>query len=661
MQKSSAISPKLLTTLSNRLHKAVVNSLPVRALSAVVVIASLALMTAISSGLLAWVAESDAKAINTAGSIRMATYRMNYLLASHYQNLDNLDNNFQVNHQKPIATQLAEDMRLRLNNLEIYEQSRGNQDKAINAQIEKIQTIWYSKLEPLLIHNNGQQFFAVSTQYINSVDDLVKQIQVRNEARQSYQQTLQISSLVVTLIIMLIGLYELQQNVLVPVKRLQKATNQFREGGRPQVEIEGYEEFIDLGKSFNDMTRALSSYQDDLEAEVARKTFHLTQSNQALTLLYNFAKELSNQNISFPKLQLLINQFAELMPHLHLTLCLNNEQYKTKDVIALKSTTLDGSLGSFCQQQHCDECHLKQQSKSWIFPIHHQQTELGELIVTPKNTAVSSPTKAHVALHTQKNKIELVETDPNWVDNKPSFDETELLNTLANLIAMVFSSQKQREQEHQLILFEERNTIARELHDSLAQSLSYLKIQIALLSTLLKQSDDNSHERIEQIMDQTKEGLNSAYSQLRELLVTFRLKIEEGDFDQALQQACDEFSQKGGFIIHLDNRLTSSNLTANEQVDLLQITREALSNINRHANAKNAHVSLSQSQIGAVTLRVQDDGQGLVQGFDQCQHHGLKIMQERSHNLDGEFAINNVLPHGTAILVKFMPKLFVLT
>lgn len=93
-------------------------------------------------------------------------------------------------------------------------------------------------------------------------------------------------------------------------------------------------------------------------------------------------------------------------------------------------------------------------------------------------------------------------------------------------------------------------------------------------------------------MLQSKEGLNDAYSQLRELLVTFRLKIEEGEFDDALQQACDEFANKGGFVIHLDNRLNSNNLTANEQVDLLQISREVLSNINRHARAEHVHISL---------------------------------------------------------------------
>lgn len=639
----------------NKRHR-IVNSLPVRAFFAVVVITSFAVITAISSGLLAWIAESDAKAINTAGSIRMATYRINYLLATQYQTLKALDQNLQLTTDKPVSVQLSEDMQARLSVLAHYEQLQGNQDAMITKQIADIEQTWNAQLKPLLLANDSQQFFLHSTHYINSVDKLVKQIQQRNEKRQNQQQTLQMVSLLITIIIMLVGLFDLQQNVLIPVKQLRRATQQFRKGLNTQVHIHGYEEFNELGRSFNDMTRTIKAYQDNLEAEVARKTYHLTQSNQALTLLYGFAKEVRGQHITYAKLQRFISQFSQIVPHLHLTLCLHNELHHSKDVISLQSEMLPHRPSNFCQAQHCDACPFRQQHQTWIYPIHSHHTEWGELIVTPKDSEDDSLVNWQLA-STHDNSP----TEPTQRTDALSFNEAELLNTLANLIAIVFASQKQREQEHKLILFEERNTIARELHDSLAQSLSYLKMQIALLANLLKQQDDThneTHQRIEQVMSQTKDGLNDAYSQLRELLVTFRLKIDEGDFDTALDEASQEFSQKGGFSVHLDNRIVSSNLTANEQVDLLQITREALSNINRHANAQHANVTLTQNQQGYVTLRVQDDGVGLSHNFDHRQHHGLKIMQERSHNLGGDFRIDNVLPRGTAITVRFMPKLF---
>lgn len=646
-----------------KLPNALANSLPVRAFFAVAITIVLAIITPVSSAILAWSAQSDAKAINTAGSIRMATYRISYLMASDYKNSQYLDQNFHLSPNQPLTKQLASDMENRLTDLYHYEQSRRNQNKDIIRQIDALEQTWRQRLKPLLLANNTQQFFIDATAYINHVDELAQHIEERNEQRQIYQQTLQICSLVIMLIVMLVGLSEMRQKVLLPVLKLRHATHRFRKGEYSPVMIDGYEEFNELGKSFNKMASSLKSYQDNLEAEVARKTFHLTQSNQALTLLYDFAKELSSQTISYPKLQVFIKDFAKVMPHLHLKLCFHNNLFETKDVVALDSDAKISLMGNFCQTANCDVCEIKQQDKAWVFPIQSQQIEWGEIIVTPK-WGVTEPTQRHFQLddsrsnsHTNLHKISLTQMPDN---EQPSFDETELLNTLASLIAIVFSNQRQREQQHKLILFEERNTIARELHDSLAQSLSYLKMQMALLANLLKQdhtSEEQQH-RIDQVMLQSKEGLNDAYSQLRELLVTFRLKIEEGEFDDALQQACDEFANKGGFVIHLDNRLNSNNLTANEQVDLLQISREALSNINRHASAEHVHISLTQGQQGSVTLRVQDNGVGLDKNFDHRQHHGLKIMQERSNNLGGEFRIENVLPHGTAILVKFMPKSF---
>ena len=107
--------------------------------------------------------------------------------------------------------------------------------------------------------------------------------------------------------------------------------------------------------------------------------------------------------------------------------------------------------------------------------------------------------------------------------------------------------------------------------------------------------------------------------------------------------------------MHLDNRLMSINLTATEQVDLLQITREALSNINRHAQAKNAHISLSQNQQGVVSLHIQDDGVGLQPKDDGQHHYGMTIMEERARTLAGHIAIAPRAPRGTRVALVFRP------
>ncbi|SWC21569.1 nitrate/nitrite sensor protein [Klebsiella pneumoniae] len=82
---------------------------------------------------------------------------------------------------------------------------------------------------------------------------------------------------------------------------------------------------------------------------------------------------------------------------------------------------------------------------------------------------------------------------------------------------------------------EERATIARELHDSLAQVLSYLRIQL----TLLKRSIPEDNATAQSIMADFSQALNDAYRQLRELLTTFRLTLQQADLPSALREMLD--------------------------------------------------------------------------------------------------------------------------
>ena len=150
---------------------------------------------------------------------------------------------------------LTQDMQSRLAQLAHYEQSQGNRDDQNNQQIDTIRQIWTTELQPTLEtsvrEGNSDALYAISLRYIDNVDKLVKQIQTRNEHRQSLQQNLQIGALLLTIIIMLAGLHEIQQNVLIPVGQLRKATQQFGKGEDTSVNIAGYEEFNELGDSFN--------------------------------------------------------------------------------------------------------------------------------------------------------------------------------------------------------------------------------------------------------------------------------------------------------------------------------------------------------------------------------------------------------------------------
>ena len=666
-------------------------SLALHAWGAIIIIAILSLMSALGSGALAWVAKSDAEAINTAGSIRMATYRINFQIATDFSDdhpfspsLNIRQNDVSDTENKQSAKQdkldfanktnpekidiLSRDMENRLEELQVYQLTSANRHVRINEQLNEIKEQWYQDLKPALLAQDKQGFYSVSSRYIEDVNHFVGELQYRNEQRQTWQQNLQILSLILIVIMVLIGMRRMQKLVLMPIKQLITANNEFKRGkSQTRVSIKGYREFEVLGNSFNDMASTIETYQRSLESEVQIKTQHLVKANQVLSLFYDFSKSLTTSQVSLYRLDALIADFSKTLPHLEFTLCIQNKYITNKNSIVLHGD----QMKELCKKLSCDSCITKNGEYTKTYPIVHQQEAFGELRVRPKSALVmnrsfiadddinNNETSNYI---TPEQRIRMTEAGSIFPFSSPELDaqNNELIVSLTNLISTALSLRKQRQQEHQLILFEERSTIARELHDSLAQSLSYLKIQVSVLERHLKnQMSEPEAPAIYQNIEQIKVGLGSAYRQLRDLLVTFRLTIDNDNFDEALHEAASEFALKGGFIIKVNNDIMTLNLSAHEQIDLIQIAREALSNISRHAQAQNVEIHLQYEEGDKhILMRIIDDGVGMSGSVDQTQHHGLMIMKERAHNIGGELIVTDNKPRGTIITVRFEPKFF---
>lgn len=661
-------------------------SLPFHAWGAIFTISILCFISALGGGMLAWVSETDAQAINTAGSIRMATYRINFQLATDFSedvpfssnivlkkndlnikdkaaqqtglsntnasntnaSNTNLSSVHKVKSEQVII--LIEDMENRLTKLHAYQLTNANDNKVIDDQLKRIDSQWFNDLKPTLLSQNKQKFYIDSTHYLEDVDRFVSELQHRNELRQWWQQLLQVVSVVLIVGIMLMGMRKLYKNVLFPIQNLIKANSQFKQGHRnTRVAISGYTEFNELGNSFNDMVSMIETYQRSLEDEVHTKTQHLIKANQVLSLFYDFSKDLSTSQMSLYRLDKLVADFSKILPHLEFTLCIQNKFIMNKSAIILHGE----KMKELCKKLNCDNCLTKNAEYTQSYPITHQKVEFGDLRVRPKSVLLMNRT-----LSPDRN---IHESQLNSVENDHlEHENNELIIALTHLISTALSLRKQKQQEQQLILFEERSTIARELHDSLAQSLSYLKIQVSVLDRHLKNSSEDQNEAsFEQYIEQIKQGLNSVYQQLRDLLTTFRLTIDNDNFDDALHEAANEFAVKGKFDISVKNQIMTLNLSATEQIDLIQIAREALSNISRHAHAKKVEIHLGyDDEDRYIVMSITDDGVGISGIVDQTQHHGLIIMKERAHNLGGELIVSNHELHGTVVTVRFAPNFF---
>ena len=203
-------------------------------------------------------------------------------------------------------------------------------------------------------------------------------------------------------------------------------------------------------------------------------------------------------------------------------------------------------------------------------------------------------------------------------------------------------------------LFEERAAIARELHDSLAQSLAYMKIQIARLQVAI-----DAHKPVEDtsaVLAELRDGLNSAYRKLRELLTTFRVNIGVGGLQTGLEETVQEVMQRSALAVTLDFRMGSCRLSSNEEIHVLHVVREALSNVMRHADADHASITLEYDHNRYLTGTIDDDGRGFEEHADRRFHHGISIMEDRVASLGGTLVMDARPGGGTRVRFRFTPS-----
>ena len=224
-----------------------------------------------------------------------------------------------------------------------------------------------------------------------------------------------------------------------------------------------------------------------------------------------------------------------------------------------------------------------------------------------------------------------------------------LIENIANILSRGIYYNRAQKQTEQLLLMEERATIARELHDSLAQSLSYLKIQLTLLKRQLATNINDNQQQTVQTID---EELSNTYTQLRELLSTFRLTIKEADFSEALSQLLAPLREQTSATFSINNQLPSMALIAHNQVHLLQIIREAVLNAIKHADANQIQIHCHQ-QHGIINVEITDDGIGFDPSNSKLNHYGLNIMQERTSRLKGELIIHSQIGVGSQVKLQF--------
>jgi two-component system nitrate/nitrite sensor histidine kinase NarX len=605
------------------------HSLVARITASLLAISAIALVSIVVTMTVAADSRGDAAAINMAGSLRMNTYQ----IVSALQRFDQQPGDV----ERARVAELSDRLEQRLASPELTGALPDAEDHALQRQYRLILERWGQELAPQVELATGgggvepDALRATLDELVAEIDALVTLLEQNSESKIQLLSALQILFLALTAVVVVIALYDIRHNLVMPLRHLVVlAREAAHRNFDHRTRLSGSDELALLGRTFDAMADELGASYAELETRVSSKKAELERSNRAMQVLHDGSRALyGGGNDLCASAAPMLRRLEQLLQIGPIRLSLH-DSHDDRDIPIL--ATHSARRPEYCRDHDCHACLLDP------LPLTLQATEAGECQLLPVSVG----------------DLMLGTLEVWYPRDAPLTDSVKrLLNALADQLATAVYLQRRIEEQQQVTLMNERTIIARELHDSLAQSLSYLKMQVARLERM--QAKGAGPETQAPVFDELRTGLDSAYRQLRELLTTFRLKLEGPGLASALRQTVTEFGERLETRIDLTVDLPPHLLNPNEEIHVLQVVRESLANVVKHANAHWAAVSVT-FHAARLHVVIEDDGVGLADDSSPPMHYGLVIMRDRAETLGGRLRLSNRPGGGTRVELVFTPQ-----
>jgi two-component system nitrate/nitrite sensor histidine kinase NarX len=604
---------------------------------------------------ISWQLEGAAAAINDAGSLRMRVYR----IAHHLVRADD-----------PAAPRaaFAADLQRQIDEFDtvLVNLRAGDplrplfvpKDEGIPADIARLQQDWATQVRPLIadlvatptlenLRLRGPEFDRAADAHVHAINDIV----LKMEHSYAYSTNVLRASQVLLIALAIVGTILLLRffflTVIRPVYELQDGVKRMeREDFAVRVPILAGDEFGDLSSGFNQMASHLQSLYDTLEERVAAKTRSLEQKNRELKILYDigaFLREPKPNDVDS-----LCKGFLERVQ-------------KTMGATASSARLLDVESRNLCMIVHdglgedfvdreevlaCGECVFGEVAKDGrSLTLDVRVADLG----LARDSCARAGFETVSAISISANKRTLGVFNLYFAAAHPLDDaDRQLLEILGQQLGIAIENQRLHARDREMAVSEERNLLARELHDSIAQGLAFLNLQVQMLERALA---DGKQVEAHDIVGMLRRGVEESYEDVRELLVHFRTRVERQDLDAAITAALRRLAEQTGVATDLDVQGDGAPLDPEAETQVLYIVQEALSNVRKHAGAQSVMVSVRRGREG-LSVSVRDDGIGFGEGREEAAgeaHIGLQIMRERAMRIGGHFAVRSSPGRGTEI------------
>ena len=234
-----------------------------------------------------------------------------------------------------------------------------------------------------------------------------------------------------------------------------------------------------------------------------------------------------------------------------------------------------------------------------------------------------------------------------------SVADQELVEAFARHAAIAIDNARMHDRVQRLAIVEERERIGKDLHDGIIQSLYAVGLTLEDVPELMSDDPADAAARV----DRAIESLNLTIRDIRNFIFGLRPDLSEhADIHASLAGLADEFRLNTMIEVELDlDDDAAHRLDAEERLQILQITREALSNIARHSRATSVRIELRED-VDGIRLHIDDNGRGFEPTVPRGpSHQGLRNMRARAAALGGDLVVESVPGSGTRIIVRLPP------
>jgi two-component system nitrate/nitrite sensor histidine kinase NarX len=460
---------------------------------------------------------------------------------------------------------------------------------------------------------------------------------------------LDIGLVLAAVVLLLLILSRLATHLIVPLAHLRDWAQSLRTGNfSARVPETSSGEFAELARDINRLGDWLHALTLAMDAQVRQQTLRLARKTQSLDILYDVASSLNRPGGLDKQLENFLDTFVSLVDAMAATVRLHPD-HGNRQLTASRGQEAPRADEALLDTK-CPHCGWE--SISGRLHFQHGPGLACAKIAGPQQLNSQYRELVVVPIRYQDNLLGVYGLLLDRPVSSLGEDVLDLLIAIGRHLGLAVEKARLDHDARRLAIIEERHLIGNELHDSLAQALVSMRLQIKMLGESLYRKD----LRLAQYELRTlKSAADEAHSSLRELLSNFRLKMDDRGLVPAIRDMAERFRQETDIAVFFHNECQDLDLSPVQEIQVFHIVQEALANIRKHSNAHNVRILLNRNPQGQYTVLVEDDGNGMIATTDGMpgEHIGISIMRERAERLPGELSIESDPGEGTRVVLTF--------